>query len=103
MVPFDDFHRDHGWPNWAAERRAFIQTMVEEFGPLPEEIPQRLVPIATGLVVLADWLASGFTNTDPRVVLDQLGLDLKPLPWPGLKHPSILDPITAKAGLGSPP
>ncbi len=83
MVPFDDSIGTMGGAAWAAERRTFIQEMEREFGRLPADIPKPLIPVATGLIVLADWLASGFPGADPKGVLEKLGLSLQPMAWPG--------------------
>lgn len=68
-----DYHR---WmvddPAWAAERQRVIATVADVTGADGDTdlVDPAVVPLLTGLVVLADWLASDMADRDPAVYGD---------------------------------
>lgn len=48
----------YGGPDWAKLRLAVVQKLIDEFGPLPSAPPPESFTACTGLVCVADWIAS---------------------------------------------
>lgn len=46
-----------GGEGWATERRALIERLIDEFGPIPPDPPPNL-SVLMGLVCIADWISS---------------------------------------------
>ncbi|MCS7238436.1 MAG: CRISPR-associated helicase Cas3' [Thermoguttaceae bacterium] len=89
----------YGGPQWAELRLQTIDRMVERFGPLPQTPPPDSFTAVTGLVCVADWLASGeefFPYDQPLAchlknvdhVLDRVGF-YWPKPRPSLSFEDI--------------
>lgn len=63
-----------GGEAWAAERRRLVETLVREFGPLPDHTPPNFncgpLWFNAGLIAVADWLASDENTFPPSKELD---------------------------------
>jgi len=63
-----------GGEAWAAERRRLVETLVREFGPLPDQPPPNFncgaLWFNAGLIAVADWLASDENTFPPSKELD---------------------------------
>lgn len=90
--PLPDSKRVYGGPLWADLRRQLLESLVREFGPLPQSCGNPLcIAVSAGLVCVADWIASDETcfppgqplpTTEPlrakiRQILDSFGFQ-----WP---------------------
>ncbi len=59
QAPLDDWDAIYGGPEWARERARFIDRIIGEYGPLPEEEAiSKMRKVVAGLVSVADWIGS---------------------------------------------
>lgn len=63
-----------GGDTWAAERRRLVETLLREFGPLPDHPPPNFncgtLWFNAGLIAVADWLASDENTFSPSKELE---------------------------------
>jgi CRISPR-associated endonuclease/helicase Cas3 len=74
MAPMSDAGGRLGGPDWATARRALIDDLVAEFGPV-SDLPTDNLGAAAGLVTVADWVASGAPEINASEAVAAAGFD----------------------------